>query len=303
MEGKLVVPLVAPVIAWILASIVGYAVKRYNLARILYVDVDYRLRFEILAVYRLQEQIKKLREWSSADFPTTHLPPSIRMVKEEQFVLPSIQGDLKCCLWGNEIDAVRNFYRDFQLVEHRAGKVEDLYSDLVKKHVECSTPKPSHLRNYPRCYVEQIDDQFKIIKEIVEFWIRTLGEDHNFKFGAAPDPNFRSKFPKAAEKLIYGRILWHLTFVVIPFLAIAGAFGVLFLAVFYIGLKKLTGFLAEDGCLSLFVDSATIAMLILPFYLKSRGDRAIQECVLKVFDDRLQRKLDGLWTPSTQQAL
>jgi hypothetical protein len=303
--GTLAVPFIAPVIVFILSGIVGYALKRYNLARILYVDVDYRLRFEILAVYHLKEQIKKLRKWSE-HHSTTRPPPLIRMVKEEHFVLSSIQGDLKSCLWGNEIDAVRNFYRDFQLVEHRAGKVEELYSDLVKKYVECPTSKPSDLSNYPTCYVEQIDKQYKIIKEIVEFWFRTLGNDHNFTFGATPDPHFRSElaFPEAAQNLLYRRLIWYPTFVVIPFLAIAGIFGVLFFAVFLGTWKDVVGCIAENRWLSLVIALATIVVfVVLPFCLKDCGDRTVERNVLRDFEARLLLKLHAVWASPAEQSL
>ena len=239
-NASLTVSLVAPIIAFILAGIVGYALKRINLARTLYVDVSYRLRFETSAIYRLMPQLEKLRDWAGNE--THETPPFIIIVKEDHFVLSNIQDDLKSCLWGNEVDAVRIFYRDFQRIEHRAGKIEELYTDLVKKYVEC--PSSTFRTRYARCYVDQIDDQFEIIKEIVAFWLNILcypACDPKFEFSESLYYkivkeigllNKNSRFTKAATYLIYSCRIWYPTFIVLPFIAITLVFGVVFFGVF-----------------------------------------------------------------------
>lgn len=306
-NASLTVSLVAPIIAFILAGIVGYALKRINLARTLYVDVSYRLRFETSAIYRLMPQLEKLRDWAGNE--THETPPFIIIVKEDHFVLSNIQDDLKSCLWGNEVDAVRIFYRDFQRIEHRAGKIEELYTDLVKKYVEC--PSSTFRTRYARCYVDQIDDQFEIIKEIVAFWLNILcypACDPKFEFSESLYYkivkeigllNKNSRFTKAATYLIYSCRIWYPTFIVLPFIAITLVFGVVFFGVFdtWPAAHKL---IAMHCCETLVVTFVMLAIFFaLACCLTKCGNCKIEESVLRRFADRKQKELVKYASPLT----
>ena len=115
--------LIFPVIIWIAANLVNYSIKRMHLARILYVDTAYRLRFAARSVITLQ---KWLREFETQRRPLLRSP----IMQEKHEVYPSIQDALVSATWGQEIPAVRIYYRDFQEIEERAGKIAEIYGNF-----------------------------------------------------------------------------------------------------------------------------------------------------------------------------
>lgn len=286
----LIVPFVAPIVALILAGIVRYALRRYHLVRNLYVDVDYRLRFEILSAYSLSDQLGSLKGWANA--PLLKPPPFLRIVQEQHFLLPTMQDDLGSCLWGNEVDAVRNFYRDFQLIECRAAKIEGLYLELVRKVAEDAEGSKIRLD----IYIDQIECQLELIKTIVRFWVRILCKS-TFEFDSEPEREFKVKlaFPGVARKLVFRRLVWYSTFVFVPIIALSSAFAGVFFGVFHP--KYVYSLISTDLCP--YLAGATIALFVffvLPFWLKAHGDRKIEADILYPFASRLSGRLSQLPT-------
>ncbi len=158
--------LLPPVLAWYLASVLSYTLRRVHLVRILFVDIDARLRFSILGIC-------SVRRWLLESSASTKSLPFLSTAREHHQVYSSMENDLHACLWGNEVDAVRFFYRDFQEIELCAGRIQSQFVDLTKIYVRSAGG--DEYRRARQTSRSLIEHNLYIIEMVLESWLQTFG--------------------------------------------------------------------------------------------------------------------------------
>ena len=229
---------VTPILLWILKNLVSYSFRRMHIARTIYVDVEYQLRFLNRAVEELEKWFGGLRQW----------PPVVgylRLSPDRHYVYPSIQTEILECMWGEEITAVRLFYRDMEQVERCAEKIAGFADKAyVRRHAHLLKERIEKVRNEAELKraVEAIDENLKVLSKIRDFWVKEVGEHAEGKnrkikcrvlkfFGnkkCKENTGRGNPYRNVASQLLYSPWVWHALFTLGWALLIFAALVILF---------------------------------------------------------------------------
>jgi len=206
---------VTPILLWVLKNLVSYSFRRMHIARTIYVDVEYQLLF-------LDMAIKGLKSWLIDLSQKPPVVPYLRLSPDRHYVYPSIQADILECMWGEEITAVRFFYRDMEQVERHAEKIaasaHAIYGLPPANLLKGRTAKMRYDADFNR-EVEAVKKHLEALDMIKKFWVDTVGSKADQK----------NCFRGAAAQLLYTPRVWHSIFTVVPAFLILLFVGALFL--------------------------------------------------------------------------
>ncbi|MEP2758831.1 MULTISPECIES: hypothetical protein [Alphaproteobacteria] len=205
---------VTPILLWVLKNLVSYSFRRMHIARTIYVDVEYQLLF-------LDKAVEGLTKWLSDLSQKPPVVPYLRLSPDRHYVYPSIQADILECMWGEEITAVRFFYRDMEQVERHAEKIaasaHAIYALPPASLLKGRTAKMRYDADFSR-EVEAIKKHLEALDMIKKFWVDAVGRSANQK-----EPS-----RGAASQLLYSPWVWHPIFTVVPAFLILLFVGALF---------------------------------------------------------------------------
>lgn len=205
---------VTPILLWILKNLVSYSFRRIHIARTIYVDVEYQLRF-------LDRAVEGLTKWLNGLSQKPPVVPYLRLSPDRHYVYPSIQEDILECMWGEEITAVRFFYRDMEQVERHAEKIaasaHAIYALPPANLLNGRTAKMRYDADLKRG-MEAIRKNLEALSRVKEFWVETVGRSTDQK----------NPFRGAASQLLYRLWVWHPIFTIAPAVLILLTVGALF---------------------------------------------------------------------------
>ena len=261
-----------PVVAWILKNLISYSFMRVHATRAIYVDVEYRLRFLRLA-------IREGKAWLENFDPVQPRVPLLNISREDHVVYGAIQADLKECTWGNEVAAIRLFYRSLGEVESIKSRVHDVFQRLLEESrsiANPSTPAAGLHLNLER-YRDQVAAEVQAMERIYVAWacIGERAKQRTRRRDASDMPRW------VARTLLYRPAFWHLICVLIPcfIFALIGALGLAWGHLANAFIYLLFGLLV----LNILLES------VLYFFCRTKAERGIKRWVLVPYDRAFSR--------------
>jgi hypothetical protein len=184
-------------------------------------------------------------------------------------------------LWGNEISAVRLFYRDFTEIEARANVIGQVWIKLLEEN--------SAQKNMRE--LRQIEIEIRMISNLVNFWTMRgggpiIGVDDAGKLArdAVVEKAKQFDFSQVPRSMLYRKIYWYPMFWLIP--SALGAF-LCVTAVFIPSGWKLFDLVFGGFTLSALV---FLVAIVLKSWLY---DRRIDRWIVKPAADRWKRELNN----------
>lgn len=262
---------VTPILLWVLKNLVSYSFRRMHIARTIYVDMEYQLLF-------LNRAVEGLTEWLNGLSQQPPIVPYLRLSPDRHYVYPSIQSEILECMWGEEITAVRLFYRDMEQVEQCAEKIAisagAVYALPPANLLKGRTAKVQHEVTLRR-EMEAFDRNLDALCKIRDFWVDTVG-------GTA---NAKNPYRGAASQCLYRPAIWHLLFTGIWSFLILVILAVLFQPIHF----------GENG-IAPFTPWTTIAAVIVVAIMllaKSQSDKRIKQTVVSLHPSVLKKAPPG----------
>ena len=109
----------------------AYAARRFNLIKSLQIDMVHRIADGITVYNRLAAWRLQLKAMPSR--PSTPLKlPLLKPFPEQHVLYKSVQSETIHCLWGMEIQRVRETYRHLDELEERLQKIQTRYDHFIK---------------------------------------------------------------------------------------------------------------------------------------------------------------------------
>ena len=254
---------VTPILLWILKNLVSYSFRRVHIARTIYVDVEYQLRF-------LDGAIDGLAKWLGDLRKSPKVISYIRLSPDRHYVYPSIQREILECMWGQEITAVRLFYRDMEQVERYAERISTSATTIFGLPPTHLLKRGAKVRNDFELNreIEVVDENLTGLRSIRNFWLDEVGN--------RKDVEGNVRYDAVASKLLYSRWVWHSIF--------TGAWSAFIVAV----LVELFGFGPVGGsqaiwCTAFWMLVAAIFLLLIAIALKRISDNRVSRYVVEKY--------------------
>ena len=157
---------VTPFAFWLLKNLISYSFLRIHVLRSLYADIEYRLRFTHTCIMNTERWLR------TTSGRMNRAVPFLGTAKEEHIVYPTMQSDIRECLWGREVTALRILYRGLDEIEVRLGKIENCFSQMIahSRRMDEANVLPHVHDQMMRRYRSEIQENLSQVKAIYGFW-------------------------------------------------------------------------------------------------------------------------------------
>lgn len=260
-----------PFLIWWSKTIILYSFNRMHLARTIYNDAQYRVKFAASSVLATRAWLDRFDENGSE-------LPFLRTGREPHVIYNSLQDDIRKCAWGKEKHAIRLFYRDFEEVEHRAGKIEEIYSSLLENMGK------DEIKAQRKFYKEQIHYNLAIMEKIAAFWL-SVAATKQFPQATELLSDIKNiKVDEIPRSLLLGKT-WYLFFLASPIL-------------FFI--LTLATIIVEPSSLAIWLLLLTYIFCVVFIFLiyRSWENNRIHAQIILRYDQRLDENLSRKNPPS-----
>jgi hypothetical protein len=169
---------VTPFAFWLLKNLISYSFLRIHVLRSLYADIEYRLRFTHTCIMNTERWLR------ATSGRMNRAVPFLGTAKEEHIVYPTMQSDIRECLWGREVTALRILYRGLDEIEVRLGKIENCFSQMIahSRRMDEANVLPHVHDQMMRRYRSEIQENLSQVKAIYGFWKKVGLRSYRRKF-------------------------------------------------------------------------------------------------------------------------
>lgn len=167
-----------PFAFWLLKNLISYSFLRIHVLRSLYADIEYRLRFTHTCITNTERWLR------TTSGRMNRAVPFLGTAKEEHIVYPTMQSDIRECLWGGEVTALRILYRGLDEIEVRLGKIENCFSQMIahSRRMDEANALPHVHDQMMRRYRSEIQENLSQVKAIYGFWKKVGLRSYRRKF-------------------------------------------------------------------------------------------------------------------------